>query len=101
MPLYDYNCPECKTITEYDLPMDHNKPVCTHCNCIQNRVFTRAPSFKFVGAGFYSNDYKETNYDRMTMGERDSHDQRAVDSLDEKYEAEEKAVKQKVRDDLR
>ena len=37
----------------------------------------------------------------MTMGERDSHDQRAVDSLDEKYEAEEKAFKQKVRDDLR
>ena len=101
MPLYDYSCPECKTIKEYNLPMDHNKPVCNHCNCIQSRVFTRAPSFKFVGAGFYSNDYKETNYDRMTGAERDSHDQRAVEGLDEKYEREEKEFKQKVRDDLR
>lgn len=101
MPRYDYSCPECGEFKEYDLPMDHNKPVCKHCNCVLSRVFTRAPSFKFVGAGFYSNDYKETNYDRMTMSQRDSHDSEQADKLDSKYEAEEKAFRQKVRDDLR
>ena len=81
--------------------MDHNKPVCEHCNCILSRVFTRAPSLKFVGAGFYSTDYKEKNYDRMTMSQRDSHDSEQADKLDERYSAEEKAFKEKVKDDLR
>tara|TARA_Y100000592_G_scaffold69020_1_gene107297 strand:- start:3032 stop:3337 length:306 start_codon:yes stop_codon:yes gene_type:complete len=101
MPRYDYKCPECKDIVELTLPMDHNPPVCSQCNCILSRVFVRAPSFKFVGAGFYSNDYKEKNYDRMTMSQRDSHDSEQADKLDNRYEAEEKAFRQKVRDDLR
>ena len=101
MPRYDYSCPECKDIVELELPMDHNHPVCNHCDCILSRVFTRAPSFKFVGAGFYSNDYKETNYDRMTNSQKDSFDSEQVDKLDEKYSAEEKAFKQKIKDDLR
>ena len=101
MPLYDYSCPECKDVKELNLPMDHNKPVCEHCNCVLSRVFTRAPSFKFVGAGFYSNDYKETNYDRMTMDQRDSHDSEQADKLDDRYSAEEKAFKEKIKDDLR
>ena len=101
MPLYDYKCPECQDQNEYSLSMDHNPPVCPQCNCIQSRIFTRAPSFKFVGAGFYSNDYKETNYDRMTMDQRDSHDSQQADKLDERYSAEEKAFKEKIKDDLR
>jgi predicted nucleic acid-binding Zn ribbon protein len=106
MPLYDYSCPECKEcdhVRELQLSMDHKKPKCEKDNCdnILSRVFTRAPSFKFVGAGFYSNDYKETNYDRMTNSQKDSFDSEQVDKLDEKYSAEEKAFKQKIKDDLR
>jgi hypothetical protein len=54
-----------------------------------------------VGAGFYSNDYKEKNYDHMTNLQRDDHDKRQADKLDDRYEKEEKAFREKVRDDLR
>ena len=101
MPLYTFKCPECKDVQEHVLPMDHNSPVCSHCNCIKSQIITRAPNVKFVGAGFYSNDYKEKNYDHMTNLQRDDHDKRQADKLDDRYEKEEKAFREKVRDDLR
>ena len=37
----------------------------------------------------------------MTNSQRDSFDSEQVDKLDEKYSAEEKAFKEKIKDDLR
>ena len=101
MPIYDYKCPECNDIQEYVLCMDHIKPVCSHCSCVKTQVITRAPNVKFVGAGFHSNDYKVKDYDQMTNSQRDDQDKYQADKLDDKYEKEEKAFREKVRDDLR
>ena len=101
MPRYDYKCPECKDLQELTHPMNAPTPVCSHCNCILTKVFTVAPPSHFKGSGFHSTDYKNSNYNTMTMSQRDSHDSEQADKLDEKYEKEEKAFKQKVKDDLR
>ena len=37
----------------------------------------------------------------MTNLQRDDHDKRQADKLDDRYEKEEKAFREKVRDDLR
>ena len=101
MPRYDYKCFECNDEQELVLPMNHDKPTCIECPNTMTQVFRNAPASHFKGSGFYSTDYKQTNYDAMTNDQRDSFDSEAVDKLDEKYSAEEKAFKEKIKDDLR
>ena len=99
--MYDYKCLECKDIQEVFRTMNGGHPVCGHCNSIMQQVFLKAPPVQFKGSGFYSTDYAETNYDQMSPGQRDSHDQKIADAYDNEKEAEDKAFRQKIRDDLR
>ena len=70
MPYYDYECTECGAVFEYFQKMDEPElEVIPHCNpraslfgppdCMAKVVKKiSAPSLKFIGKGFYCNDYK-------------------------------------------
>ncbi len=59
MPLYDYKCPECNDIKEishsYDLDMI---VICDECKIRCAKLISN-PALKFIGSGFYCNDYKK------------------------------------------
>lgn len=62
MPIYEYSCSRCDHKFEVRQGYDDPKPACPQCN--KKRKVKRlisVPALKFVGSGFYCNDYpKET-----------------------------------------
>jgi predicted nucleic acid-binding Zn ribbon protein len=63
---YDFYCPECGNVVEFSMSVDEYKPEieCDECpKCLKKSVYKRiftAPRIKFVGPGFYCNDYNIT-----------------------------------------
>ena len=59
MPLYDYQCTQCKAITEVRHGFDdtHTEP-CPSCGGKLNRLFNPA-SIVFKGSGFYITDSRK------------------------------------------
>ena len=94
MPKYDYKCPECNSVSEYDRAMMDPHPVCRHCNCVMTQVFTSPTSFKLVGSGFHKNDYAPKTWDEMSNTQKDSYDSERADQQDEYNEANEKKVRE-------
>jgi putative FmdB family regulatory protein len=60
MPFYEYICYKCGEAKNLIRPIDdRNKKVsCEKCNGSMERQLA-TPSFKFIGPGFYSTDYKQ------------------------------------------
>lgn len=54
MPNYDYECPGEGEKKEYNLPFDHEPPLCDTCYAPMVRVYGAPPAVKFKGSGFYS-----------------------------------------------
>jgi len=100
MPRYDYRCTSCAKLFEVSHGINDDRGVCGNCGGQLGRVYTKgsAPSFKFVGQGFHSNDYKNSNYDTMTHNQREDYDKRAADDYDAKHEAGEKDYQQNIKD---
>lgn len=67
MPTYDYKCTSCGKEQELFLPMQEAtkrllKP-CTECtNNILEKQISGTPEVKFIGPGFYVNDYKKQKH---------------------------------------
>ena len=65
MPTYIYRCKKCGYVFEKEFKVNEVKKnlhspklqKCPKCRGEVNRVYT-SPSLKFVGSGFYINDYK-------------------------------------------
>ena len=55
MPLYDYQCPVCHLIKP-NVIQSVVAPAPKHCDTDMKRVLS-APSLRFLGGGFYVNDY--------------------------------------------
>jgi len=62
MPIYEYRCDACEH--EFELLQKINeraKRKCPQCGKLKLKKLLGAPGLKFVGSGFYVNDYpKET-----------------------------------------
>lgn len=60
MPVYDYKCNNCGYKFEvYRSVNETDTPECPNCHSKDTvKVFTASVYFKFVGSGFYENDYK-------------------------------------------
>ena len=60
MPLFEYECPKCSTITEF-LGRPESLPLCTECGMILERVISK-PNFILKG-----NTWAKDNYERTTI----------------------------------
>jgi putative FmdB family regulatory protein len=59
MPVYEYECNDCKTTFENLQSInDAALPVCINCKSNNVTKLISASSFKFKGTGFYQTDYK-------------------------------------------
>lgn len=61
MPLYEYECDDCKNIDEYLLGLDE-LPTCIKCNSSKMTKQISIFSSQFKGPGFYVNDYPKGNF---------------------------------------
>ena len=59
MPSYDYQCNDCENITELMRTISkRNEPViCSKCGGSMQKLIGSGSTFKFVGDGFFCNDY--------------------------------------------
>jgi len=60
MPIYTYKCPSCETKADLLQKMDSEAPKCQTCpdNPVMVKQVATGIRPKFVGSGFYENDYK-------------------------------------------
>ena len=58
MPAYNYKCPICGKVEEYQLPMIHEPPI--HCNAKMDRVFSEM-NFILKGEGWSKQGYEKPN----------------------------------------
>lgn len=59
MPIYDYLCKRCGERFEVFKYLNDPEPKCPKCGSSEVvKVFSSSVYFKFVGSGFYENDYK-------------------------------------------
>lgn len=63
MPTFDYECLDCGgTFEKLLLSWEDKIENCPLCGSFQYRRLPCAPAgFQFKGAGFYANDYKDSN----------------------------------------
>jgi putative FmdB family regulatory protein len=57
---YTYKCSSCNKVVKIIQRMndDHEWQYCPKCKIVMHRVFD-VPTIKFIGKGFYCNDYKK------------------------------------------
>ncbi len=59
MPIFDYQCPDCKHIQEFLDTQSNEVHLCVKCELPKTMSkLMSAGNFKFKGSGFYENDYK-------------------------------------------
>ena len=61
MPIYEYKCPKCSSVSEIRMTIqeaEDSMPYCPTCLTIMNKI-PSVSAFKFKGSGFYVNDYKK------------------------------------------
>lgn len=61
MPIYEYHCEKCGLdFDELQPILSEAKTVCPSCGKSKSvkRVFSK-PNLRFIGSGFYENDYKK------------------------------------------
>ena len=58
---YTFKCPNCDNIEDIKTSMKKITTLdvrCPRCNCAMDRIYV-SPIIKFIGSGFYTNDYKK------------------------------------------
>lgn len=73
MPTYDYECQSCKYVFEYFQKITDNPlKTCSKCNGKVKRLISSGAGIILKGSGFYSNDYRSTNYKKQAKAEHAS-----------------------------
>ena len=68
MPLYEYQCKSCHSLTERIQKFsDPPLAICPHCGGELEQLIS-APSLQFKGAGWYVNDYAKKSTAPSTSG---------------------------------
>ena len=63
MPMYDYECKQCNTVTEVIHKHDDKHEKCDKCGGEVTRLFTGKTVIKYGCGGFYNTDYKPQRKD--------------------------------------
>ena len=62
MPIYTFECNECKKIIELLQDFEDSNPLCFDCcddGVLMNRLIPKTGRPQFSGSGFYETDYKK------------------------------------------
>lgn len=60
MPLYEYFCSNCQEKSERFVTYGKRlEQFCDTCNTKLQKLISSSPNFKFVGSGFFCNDYSK------------------------------------------
>jgi putative FmdB family regulatory protein len=94
MPLYEFECEDCKTRFERIQKFtDPNPDVCPACGKNQIRRLFSSPAIQFKGSGFYITDYAKkssseaSSGSKSSSGEKSGGDSSASASSDSKSES--------------
>ena len=62
MARYDYECPRCKSVVEFSLPMEHEDPLCCNegCNAEPMTQLISKSTFHLKGLGWAAEGYDKT-----------------------------------------
>ena len=72
MPIYEYRCLKCDSITERLVQLSERmNQKCDKCLEIMSQLVSK-PNVRFVGTGFYENDYKEVQHGQDTQSTNDT-----------------------------
>jgi putative FmdB family regulatory protein len=81
MPLYEFECEDCKTRFERIQKFtDPNPEVCPACGKSQIRRMFSSPAIQFKGSGFYITDYAKKSSSDTGSGAKSSGDKSGGDS---------------------
>ena len=70
MPTYEYECLNCKKITEkFQNIKDKPLKKCPHCGGVLKRLIGGGAGFIFKGGGFYATDYRSDSYKKKEKEE--------------------------------
>lgn len=58
MPIYEYKCKSCGSLHEIEHRIKEKRKKCPSCGKLSLEKQLQAAALKFVGSGFYVNDYK-------------------------------------------
>jgi len=73
MPLYEFECEDCKTRFERIQKFaDPNPDVCPACGKHQIRRMFSSPAIQFKGSGFYITDYAKKSSSEASSGSKSS-----------------------------
>ena len=73
MPLYEFECEDCKTRFERIQKFtDPNPDVCPACGKNQIRRMFSSPAIQFKGSGFYITDYAKKSSSEASLGSKSS-----------------------------
>ncbi len=73
MPTYDYECTKCGyTFELFQSMMDEPRKRCPKCRGKVNRLLGTGAGLIFKGSGFYTTDYRSSNYDAGKKAESGS-----------------------------
>ena len=69
MPTYEYKCPKCNHSVDYMHGMNEKYNFfCPKCKTLMIKQVGQGGHLRFIGDGFYENDYKKKRKERKQHG---------------------------------
>ena len=97
MPIYEYECSQCKEIFEIFHKIDEDcKVVCPKCLGPARKLIS-ATNFILKGSGFYVNDYPSKQRKEGKKSEKEGSDDKGQSGKGEEKKADKKAEKKAER----
>ncbi|MEK9149418.1 MAG: zinc ribbon domain-containing protein [Candidatus Desantisbacteria bacterium] len=69
MPTYEYSCERCGRFEEFAPISAQKREVCPTCKTKVERVIGAGAGFLFKGSGFYTTDYRSSDYQKKAKAE--------------------------------
>lgn len=86
MPIYEYQCKACDSVTDFLQKMsDAPMLTCPECNADALKKLISAPRFRLAGSGWYETDFKEGDNKRNLVS---SDDKKSETKKDQKSDTE-------------
>ncbi|MGE5581360.1 MAG: FmdB family zinc ribbon protein [Bacillota bacterium] len=71
MPTYEYDCPKCGIFEQFH-SITTTLTKCPRCGAGVRRLISQNNNVIFKGSGFYTTDYKSSDYKREAAGDHSS-----------------------------